>query len=124
MVSVPNDLRDHLRKHGQEHVLTWWDELNDNERRGLLDQLQQIDLDLIHKLYERRDHAVPLPQPEQLAPVEVIRPDHRETAGGMSASLARRTGEHALRQGLVAALVVAGGQGSRLGFEHPKGMYP
>jgi UDP-N-acetylglucosamine/UDP-N-acetylgalactosamine diphosphorylase len=33
-------------------------------------------------------------------------------------------GEEALRRGEVAALVVAGGQGSRLGFEHPKGLYP
>jgi UDP-N-acetylglucosamine/UDP-N-acetylgalactosamine diphosphorylase len=36
----------------------------------------------------------------------------------------RAAGEEALRRGEVAALVVAGGQGSRLGFEHPKGMYP
>jgi UDP-N-acetylglucosamine/UDP-N-acetylgalactosamine diphosphorylase len=36
----------------------------------------------------------------------------------------RRLGEEALRQGQVAAMVVAGGQGSRLGFDHPKGMFP
>src|SRR5262249_6174489 len=36
----------------------------------------------------------------------------------------RSAGEEALRRGEVAVLVVAGGQGSRLGFEKPKGMFP
>src|SRR4029077_10204849 len=36
----------------------------------------------------------------------------------------RERGEAAFREGSVAFLVVAGGQGSRLGFEHPKGMFP
>ena len=36
----------------------------------------------------------------------------------------RETGEESLRRGEVAALIVAGGQGSRLGFDKPKGMYP
>ena len=35
----------------------------------------------------------------------------------------RARGEEALRRGEVAALIVAGGQGSRLGFEKPKGMF-
>jgi UDP-N-acetylglucosamine/UDP-N-acetylgalactosamine diphosphorylase len=36
----------------------------------------------------------------------------------------RQLGERAFRAGAVAFLVVAGGQGTRLGFDHPKGMYP
>src|SRR5262249_251519 len=49
--------------------------------------------------------------------VPVTRKDSPENAAG------QREGEEALRRGEVAALVVAGGQGSRLGFEHPKGMF-
>ena len=48
-------------------------------------------------------------------------------AGGdseFSKDQARDRGAAALRDGKVAAILVAGGQGSRLGFEHPKGMFP
>ena len=36
----------------------------------------------------------------------------------------RAAGEELIREGRVAAFTVAGGQGTRLGFDGPKGMYP
>jgi UDP-N-acetylglucosamine/UDP-N-acetylgalactosamine diphosphorylase len=118
MVSVPDDLRQRLRQYGQEHVLAFWDRLDDEMRRGLLSQLQALDLDLLRRLYARRDEEEAVPPAERIEPVPVI---GRHTPQDAER---RRLGEEALRQGEVAALVVAGGQGSRLGFEHPKGMYP
>jgi UDP-N-acetylglucosamine/UDP-N-acetylgalactosamine diphosphorylase len=117
MLTVPNDLRERLRQFGQEHVLRWWDQLDDSGRRELLEQLRAIDLDQLRQLYARRDAALPLPAAEQIEPVPVTRldPGDREK---------RRRGEEALERGEVAALVVAGGQGTRLGFDHPKGMFP
>jgi UDP-N-acetylglucosamine/UDP-N-acetylgalactosamine diphosphorylase len=117
MVTVPDDLRERLRRSGQEHVLRWWDRLKDQERRWLLDQLRAIDLDQLGQLYARRDATFAIPAAEQIEPVPVARvdPGDRET---------RRRGEEVLRHGEVAALVVAGGQGTRLGFDHPKGMFP
>ncbi|HXG09108.1 MAG TPA: UDPGP type 1 family protein [Gemmataceae bacterium] len=117
MLTVPDDLRQRLRDYGQEHVLAWWDQLTDAERRGLLDQLRSIDLDQLRRLYEQRGETFALPAPERIAPVPVVQ------LGGDTRA-AKRRGEEALRRGEVAALVVAGGQGSRLGFEHPKGMFP
>ncbi len=117
MLIVPDDLRQRLHEHGQEHVLAAWDRLSDAERRGLLDQLKGLDLGQLRRLYEQRDHAFAVPPPERIRPVPVI-------PLGDDATEARRRGEEALRRGEVAVLLVAGGQGSRLGFEHPKGMFP
>src|SRR5262249_50061603 len=116
MSTVPTDLRQRLQQYGQEHVLAWWDQLADTERQELLDQLRRLDLEQLRQLYSQRDKTYSLPAPEQIAPIPVVRPE----AGGAAA---RRLGEEALRRGEVAVLMVAGGQGSRLGFEHPKGMF-
>jgi UDP-N-acetylglucosamine/UDP-N-acetylgalactosamine diphosphorylase len=116
MQTVPDDLKTRLRAHGQEHVLAWWDRLNDAERAALVEQLQALDLDRLHQLYNDRGHTYTLPDPSRISPPPVIRP-------GLEDEKARARGEEALRRGEVAALMVAGGQGSRLGFEHPKGMY-
>ena len=117
MPAIPDSLRQQLRQHGQEHVLAWWDHLNDDERRALQEQVRALDLPALRQLHERRDHAYDVPLPERIAPVPVVAHNAPDSAAAL------RRGEEALRAGEVAVLLVAGGQGSRLGFEHPKGMY-
>jgi UDP-N-acetylglucosamine/UDP-N-acetylgalactosamine diphosphorylase len=116
MKTVPEELLQRLRRHGQEHVLAWWDRLTADERRGLVEQLNALDLERLAELFDRRDHPQPAPPVEAIQPIPVIRLGQDEPA-------ARRRGEVALRRGEVAVVLVAGGQGSRLGFEHPKGMF-
>lgn len=118
MIHVPDELRQELQRHGQEHVLAFWHTLDDTQRQELVAQLQALDLDELHDLYALRERGQPIPPVDRIEPVPFIphdAPDRDER---------RRDGEAALRRGEVAVLVVAGGQGSRLGFEHPKGMYP
>jgi UDP-N-acetylglucosamine/UDP-N-acetylgalactosamine diphosphorylase len=117
MLAVPDALRRQLREYGQDHVLAWWDALDDAGRRGLLEQVEALDLPQLRDLYARRDNAFPLPASDRIAPVPVIRP-------GPGDGAARARGEESLRRGEVAVLLVAGGQGSRLGFDHPKGQFP
>lgn len=118
MVTVPDDLRQRLRQYQQEHVLAFWDQLNDEDRSQLLAQLADVDLAQLQALYTRRDKGFPLPLPEKIAPVPVVHRHYPEEAAD------RVLGEESLRRGEVAILVVAGGQGSRLGFKMPKGMFP
>jgi UDP-N-acetylglucosamine/UDP-N-acetylgalactosamine diphosphorylase len=117
MLSVPNDLRQRLRENGQEHVLAWWDRLDETQRGQLLEQLQVLDLEQLQRLYVERDRSFPVPSPERITPVPVVRLD-------AASAEVRRRGEDALRRGEIAVLLVAGGQGSRLGFEQPKGKFP
>jgi len=118
MTSVPRDLHERLRRHRQEHVLHAWERLSIDKRRKLVAQLTALDLEELRRLYAHRERTFPLPSPEQIQPAPII------PRGSSDEAAARERGEQALRRGAVAALVVAGGQGSRLGFEQPKGMFP
>ncbi len=116
MPTVPENLRSRLRQHGQEHVLAWWDRLSEAEQKELLGQLRGLDLEQLRDLYAAREKTYTLPPADRIAPVPVARLDP-------NGRRLRELGESALRRGEVAVLLVAGGQGSRLGFDHPKGMF-
>lgn len=118
MVVVPEELRQRLRQFDQEHVLAWWDQLPDSQRQELIGQLQALDLEELQRLYRERNRGRGLPAWQYLEPLAY----HSADMAVEKEALARAV--EALRGGQVAALVVAGGQGSRLGFEHPKGMFP
>jgi UDP-N-acetylglucosamine/UDP-N-acetylgalactosamine diphosphorylase len=116
MPKISAELRDRLRRHGQDHVLNWWEHLSEDEQTELQAQLNSLDLDQLKPLFDSRGQAGFVPPPEKIKPIPVIR-------SGTDEADARRAGEEALRAGRVACVLVAGGQGSRLGFDHPKGMF-
>ena len=117
MDAPPSDLVQRLRRYEQEHVLRWWHELTSSQRDELVAQLQDLDLELLQRLYACRAAAHTVPSADRIAPVPVARLE-------ASARETGRIGEELLRHGHVAILMVAGGQGTRLGVEQPKGMFP
>jgi UDP-N-acetylglucosamine/UDP-N-acetylgalactosamine diphosphorylase len=117
MPKISSELHDRLRRHGHAHVLNWWDRLSEDEQTELHAQLNALDFDHLRRLFDSRDRAAFVPAPENIKPIPVVRTGTDEAA-------ARRAGEETLRAGRVACVLVAGGQGSRLGFDHPKGMFP
>jgi UDP-N-acetylglucosamine/UDP-N-acetylgalactosamine diphosphorylase len=114
MHEVPEKLFRRLREAGQEHVLAGWETLAGEQRAALLSQLERINLEQLGVLYSQRDQQTVVPAEERIAPIPLTAMDAGDCAAG----------EEALRRGEVAVLIVAGGQGSRLGFEHPKGLFP
>src|SRR5215211_1836867 len=115
MIDVPADLLTRLRTHGQDHLLLGWERLSAERGREFVRQLSAIDFAQLTALVNKARQPKAAAKSQQLAPLPVT----RAYASGHE----QQFGEGTLRAGEVAALIVAGGQGSRLGFEKPKGMY-
>lgn len=114
--------RERFEKAGQGHVFRFWDRLDGVARRRLADQAEGIDLDELGRLHAATQ-ALAAPGARTLAPVAVERlPEHGGDA--QRRRRAQERGEAMLRAGRAAVMVVAGGQGTRLGFDGPKGVYP
>ena len=118
------DLIETFKLAGQGHVFAFWELLNTAQRATLLAQAEEVDLAETKRLYQSLvaskaaanvslDGLLP-------APFEKL-PDK----GGDAARWvqARAVGEAALRAGRVGVFTVAGGQGTRLGYDGPKGTF-
>ena len=102
-----------LARHGQQHLLAVVDELPAETRHRLLARLAEVEWDELGE--------PPEPPPlEAVEPARVVTLDERRRRDGELA----RPGDEAYRAGRVAVLMVAGGQGTRLGFPGPKGCFP
>jgi UDP-N-acetylglucosamine/UDP-N-acetylgalactosamine diphosphorylase len=115
------DWRAILVRHGQQHV---WDHLAglDPVRRAALErELAALDFDLLDELVASLSRPVDARlDPASLRPPATIRAGADPVRDAAMATV----GEEALARGRVACVLVAGGQGSRLGHAGPKGTYP
>ena len=107
--------REKLEKYGQEHVLKYYDELNEREKDELLAQIEATDMSILESCKHRDELAkkgviTPLAA-MQLPEIEANRESFTET------------GLEAIKAGKVGAVLLAGGMGTRLGSDNPKGMY-
>jgi UDP-N-acetylglucosamine/UDP-N-acetylgalactosamine diphosphorylase len=125
-MSPEPSLVERLTKHGQAHLLKWWEELDDPSRAELVRELASIDFEQLDRLIAelvKNDSAAAAIPVEGVAPIEVARLP--QTDG--ERVVRRRTSEigaDALAAGQVGVVLVAGGSGTRLGYEGPKGTFP
>lgn len=99
-----------LKDYGQEHLLRFYEELSADEKKHLVQQIQSIDFDLIKsltKLIGKEKEDIEITSMYSYP----AKPEHYES--GLKSIL---RGEYAL-------VTMAGGQGTRLGFDGPKGTY-
>ena len=104
-----------LEKYGLEQLLRYYDELSDSEKQALLDQIDSADMSVV-SYYDKRGEVAPAGHIEPLAAMELDEIRKRSDEF-------RRIGLDAIRAGKVGAVLLAGGMGTRLGSDNPKGMY-
>lgn len=109
---------------GQAHVLHFADALDEESRNQLLSQLGALDLDNMTELVNTQVKVkAPVHIPTKIDPVKA----YPRVPGADQKKLyedAEKRGMELLKAGKVAAFLVAGGQGTRLGYDGPKGEYP
>ena len=109
------DIKKLLKKHGQEHLIAVLDKLDESERQSLIAQISSIDWDTV-ELWKH---------PEDLSGKGKVQPISGLSLADINAQREqyRELGVKAIRGGKVGAVLLAGGQGTRLGSDAPKGAY-
>lgn len=129
MIQIKNNnyekLIDKVYNENQQQVLDWWDELDTPSQQKLLDQLHNIDFGLINKLREQlKQYKKEKPgSTVTMEPPDIISIPTTE-AQKRKVKKAEKAGERVIRKGQAGAFLVAGGQGTRLGYDSPKGTFP
>ena len=113
-----DEVKSILKKYNQEHLLNHYDKLDDKKRTELLDQIRNIDFELVTELYNstkqqksnNRDEITPMNYLDKFKLNDQYK--YYEAIG-----------KKAIKEGKLAAVTMAGGQGTRLGHNGPKGTY-
>ena len=111
-------IRKTLKKYSQEHLLNEYERLDGIKQKQLLEQIENTDFELINSLYNNTKKEIAT-QDSQIAPIEYL---DKDKLNGYYKSF-QETGEKAIRAGKLAAVTMAGGQGTRLGHQGPKGTF-
>lgn len=118
-----DSLRNRYEAAGQGHLFKFWPKLSESERASLIAQLKALDIERVNRIYNKALAS------------EACGPGAGEPIGplpkGASDSVAveekvqdwRKIGLGAISRGEVGVLLMAGGQGTRLGSSAPKGCY-
>ncbi|MBR1702289.1 MAG: UDPGP type 1 family protein [Lachnospiraceae bacterium] len=107
--------KEKLEKYGQQHVLKYYEELSEAEKQALLDQIEATDMSILEACLHKEDLA----QKGVISPLAAMQIPEIEA----NRESFTETGLEAIRAGKVGAVLLAGGMGTRLGSDGPKGVY-
>lgn len=107
-----------LKKYHQDHIVNYLETLEENKKQELLNQILSIDFDLINNLYDNTkkqfDKNEDVIEPMLYFDKYKLNDEYKDY---------ENLGKHAIVKGKLAVVTMAGGQGTRLGHEGPKGTF-
>ena len=118
MINTLEEVKAILKKYNQEHLLNGYEKLDSKKQEQLLNQILNIDFELIKSLYENttteKKEQEDIIEPMEYLDKNKLYDDYKHY---------ENIGKHAIKNGKLAAVTMAGGQGTRLGHNGPKGTY-
>ncbi len=103
-----------LEKYNQKHLLQFENDLTDSEKQELYNQIDSLDFSYLNELNKEKSHSQIDVTPLKAMTINEI---------NLNKSKFEQLGIIALKDQKVGALLLAGGMGTRLGSDNPKGMY-
>jgi UDP-N-acetylglucosamine/UDP-N-acetylgalactosamine diphosphorylase len=119
-------LRSTFEAAGQGHVFTFWDTLTSEQQQVFYNQLADLDVARVNQIYETAVNGVAASATAQAASVDPLPTDVFDSVLTAQASKIEEwetLGLKLIAEGKVAVILMAGGQGTRLGSSAPKGCY-
>lgn len=110
-----NEAKAKLESCGQEHLLKYYEVLSESEKTALLEQIEETDFSVV----ESCKHMEEMGKKGTISPLKAM--ELPEIAANKDSFY--KTGIEAIKAGKVGAVLLAGGMGTRLGSDDPKGMY-
>lgn len=119
-------LRERLAKYGQEQLVKYWDEISPEQRKQLKQDIDELNLDDVQMYFKRATQSLAEATAKLDDKLQPIEESLFLSIERTSPELIAKYNAEGLRQiaaNRVGVLLMAGGQGTRLGFAHPKGMF-
>lgn len=113
------DIVNMLKMYNQEHIINLLNKLDEQKKWELIDQISKIDFHQIMELYDNTKKEVEIKENK----IEAIKYLDKEKLTDEQKAKFEKLGEDAIKRGEYAVVTMAGGQGTRLGHNGPKGTF-
>lgn len=115
-MSISDKIKNILSTYGQQHLMDYFEKISDQEKENLISQIKKIDFSVLDVLKQEKNCIC---KRDGFSPIEAVTID--EIA--IRKNEFENKGLEAIKSSKLAAVLLAGGQGTRLGSDKPKGMY-